>query len=337
MTLIEHTVSARAGLIGNPSDGYDGKTIAVPVRNFYATVRLWERPDRIILPGDENEFDSIKHLFDYTSTNGFYDGSRLVKAATTVFFEYLLSMNKDYNGKKFEIDINTNIPRMVGLAGSSGIITGTMKCLQDFYDVKINPEILANLILRSETEKLGIAAGLQDRVVQAFDDLVYMDFSKEAFEKNNNEYGCYEKLDINNLPNLYLMYNLDPSDSGKVHSNITSLYFNSNPSISNPVKKIMKKFARLTDEFKEALLKKDFKKCSWLQNKNFDLRKELLGEDGIGTGNLEMVNIAREHGCSAKFSGSGGAVVGIYPNELCFEKIREKIKNRPYELVKVEI
>ncbi len=34
--------------------------------------------------------------------------------------------------------------------------------------------------------------------------------------------------------------------------------------------------------------------------------------------------------------GGGGGVVGIYPNELCFEKIREKIKNRPYELVRVE-
>ena len=35
---------ARAGLVGNPSDGYFGKTISFVIRNFKATVRLWESP-----------------------------------------------------------------------------------------------------------------------------------------------------------------------------------------------------------------------------------------------------------------------------------------------------
>jgi len=32
---------ARAGLVGNPSDGYFGKTIAFSIRNIKATVHLW--------------------------------------------------------------------------------------------------------------------------------------------------------------------------------------------------------------------------------------------------------------------------------------------------------
>ena len=35
---------ARAGIVGNPSDGYFGKTIACIVRNFCATVTLWDFP-----------------------------------------------------------------------------------------------------------------------------------------------------------------------------------------------------------------------------------------------------------------------------------------------------
>ena len=33
---------ARAGLVGNPSDGYFGKTISFTIRNFRASVHLWE-------------------------------------------------------------------------------------------------------------------------------------------------------------------------------------------------------------------------------------------------------------------------------------------------------
>ena len=335
MGIIEHKVSARAGLIGNPSDGYGGKTIAVPVRNFSAAVRLWERPDRIVIPHDESEFDSIEQLFEYTSTKGFYDAGRLVKAAIAVFFEHLLNTNKKFTRKKFEIDYETSIPRMVGLAGSSAIIAGTMKCLQDFYDVKIKPEIQANLILASETEKLGISAGLQDRVVQSFDDLICMDFSEQAFASNNGKYGHYEVLDKHLLPNLYLLYHANPSESGRIHSNIGARYHNQDPEVSKPVKAAMKQFANLTDQFRKALSKRDSQKCAQLQNQNFDLRRELCGEEIIGEDNLEMITLPREVGCSSKFSGSGGAVIGVFPNESYYQEIKEKIKHKPYKLERV--
>ncbi len=42
MLLIRKKAFARAGLIGNPSDGYFGKTLALPVRCFAAEVTLYE-------------------------------------------------------------------------------------------------------------------------------------------------------------------------------------------------------------------------------------------------------------------------------------------------------
>lgn len=45
-----------------------------------------------------------------------------------------------------------------------------------------------------------------------------MDFSKAVMEQQG--YGNYSQLDVK-LPLLYLAYKLNPSDSGRIHSNIS--------------------------------------------------------------------------------------------------------------------
>ena len=42
MELIRKKAFARAGLIGNPSDGYYGKTISIGLGNLWAQVSLYE-------------------------------------------------------------------------------------------------------------------------------------------------------------------------------------------------------------------------------------------------------------------------------------------------------
>ena len=70
---------ARAGLVGNPSDGYFGKTISFIIRNFRATVRLWESPHFEILPthGDLDRFDSVGAFLRDQKLHGYYGGMRL--------------------------------------------------------------------------------------------------------------------------------------------------------------------------------------------------------------------------------------------------------------------
>lgn len=41
MQIIRKRAYARAGLLGNPSDGYNGKTVSLIVRNFWAEVVLY--------------------------------------------------------------------------------------------------------------------------------------------------------------------------------------------------------------------------------------------------------------------------------------------------------
>jgi glucuronokinase len=72
--------------------------------------------------------------------------------------------------RNFTLKYDTNIPRQVGLAGSSAIVTATMKCLMQFFNLTeydMPKEIQPQFILDVEKEELFINAGLQDRVVQA--------------------------------------------------------------------------------------------------------------------------------------------------------------------------
>ena len=73
--------------------------------------------------------------------------------------------------------------QIVGMAGSSSIITACFRTLMSHYEVQIHPAVLANLVLAVETEELGIPAGLQDRVIQAYEGVVFMDFADKHLGK----------------------------------------------------------------------------------------------------------------------------------------------------------
>jgi glucuronokinase len=62
--IIETRAFARAGLLGNPSDGYFGKTISIIVRNFGAQVTLYQTPELVIEEQevDVNKFRNIHQL-----------------------------------------------------------------------------------------------------------------------------------------------------------------------------------------------------------------------------------------------------------------------------------
>ena len=64
---------------------------------------------------------------------------------------------------------DTNIPRQVGLAGSSAICTACFKALLAFYSLtesEFQKPICPKFVLSVEHDELGINAGLQDRVIQ---------------------------------------------------------------------------------------------------------------------------------------------------------------------------
>ncbi|MEO1994553.1 MAG: GHMP kinase, partial [Planctomycetaceae bacterium] len=82
MILLRRRAFARAGLLGNPSDGFHGKTLSLIVRNFFAEVVLysWEDVELILSQEDQSRFGSIRELADDVNLHGYYGGIRLVKA-----------------------------------------------------------------------------------------------------------------------------------------------------------------------------------------------------------------------------------------------------------------
>lgn len=322
---------ARAGLIGNPSDGYFGKTISFVIRNFHAEVTLFETPELEIQPNarDQSLFPSIHDLASDVRKFGYYGGIRLLKATIKRFHDYCAEHGIRLHERNFTLRYHTNIPSQVGLAGSSAIITACLRALMAFYGVNIPRHVQPNLILSVEVRELGIPAGLQDRVIQVFEGLVYMDFSQALMEKQG--YGGYEPLDPRLLPPLYIAYRRDLAEGTEVFHNDIRGRFNRGEAA---VVVAMRFWAGLADQARELLLAGRGAELGPLLDANFDQRRKLYQ---ISEGNLRMIETARAAGASAKFTGSGGAIVGTYPDEAAYQRLREKLGALGVEVLKPQI
>lgn len=315
--IVQTFAHPRAGLIGNPSDGYHGKTIAFTFSNFRAEVMLYETPELEILPSqrDHSSFESIRHLAKDVRLHGYYGGIRLLKAAIKRFHDYCGDKGIQLDDRNFTIRYRSDIPPQVGLAGSSAIITACFRALMAFYGVSIPKPILANLILSVETKELGIPAGLQDRVAQVHEGMTFMDFDREIMDRQG--FGRYEPLDTALLPELYIAYRAELSEGTEVfHNNIRSRWERGEPEVVNA----MKTWAGLAEQVRDLLKAGRKGEIAPLLNANFDLRCTIYS---ISRGNLRMVEAARSVGASAKFTGSGGAIVGTFEGPEMYRRLEE--------------
>jgi glucuronokinase len=326
--IFKTTAFARAGLVGNPSDGYHGRTISLIVKNFSATVVIYEWPELEIIPTQQDHcrFNSLEEFLHDTRLNGYYGGLRLVKASIKRFAEYCQRQGIELPRETFSLRYSSNIPRQVGLAGSSAIVTATMRALCLFHDVTIPKEILPGLILSVEKEELGIGAGLQDRVAQVYEGLTYMDFNREFMEANGH--GIYEPLDPGLLPPVYIAYQTELAEPSEVfHNDIRKRY----DSGERKVIDAMDTIAELARQSREALLSRDYDALADLMNRNFDARRSIYT---LNPKHIRMVELAREIGASGKFAGSGGSTIGAYKDKAMFERLKRAFEAESCAVIK---
>lgn len=329
--LIRKKAYARAGLVGNPSDGYFGKTISFIVRNYCAEVSLFETPELHIEPNerDHSVFDSIESLARDVRQFGYYGGIRLLKASVKRFFDYCSKQGIPLHKRNFTIRYSSNIPPQVGMAGSSAIITACWRALIEFYGVDIPKHLLPSLVLSVENDELGIPAGLQDRVIQTYEGVVFMDFNRASVEKLGH--GIYEELDPALLPPLYVAYTKKLSEGTEVfHNDIRGRWNRGEREIVSA----MYHWASLAQRVRDMLLEGRGREIGPLLNENFDLRRRLYK---LSQGNIDMVEAARSCGASAKFTGSGGAIVGTYDDDAMFERLRKVFEGMEIEVLKPQI
>jgi glucuronokinase len=308
---------ARAGLVGNPSDGYFGKTVSFTFRNYWAEVTMYETPELGFVAGDVDDatFPSPEALLHEIRLFGYYGGIRLLKAITKLFFEYCEKQDQAFPRRNFTVRYRSNIPRLVGLSGSSAICTAMLKALETFYGVRIPLELAPTLCLEAERDELGIQCGLQDRVIQMYEGLVFMDFDQKMIEQTRH--GRYERLEAGKLPRLYISFDPQRAEvSGTYHRKLKVLFDEKKPDIVSA----MGEFASLAQQARDALVAGKPELLPALINANFDLRDRIFH---VSDANRRMVMTARSQGCSAKFAGSGGAIVGTFEDDAQYRRLSD--------------
>ena len=324
MQLLRRRAYARAGLVGNPSDGYHGRTISLSVRNYWAEVVLYEWDDlEIVLSHeDRSRFSNIRELSRDVTLHGYYGGVRLVKATIKKFLEYCERGGHPLHDRNFSIRYSSNIPRQVGLAGSSAIIVATLRCLMDFYQVGIDQRVQPSLALSVENDELNIGAGLQDRVIQVYEGLVAMDFRKDKMQRVDGfDCGEYIRLDPQLLPPVYVAFRRHTSEPTEIfHNHLRARYDGGDAAVVDA----MDRFSELVTEAWEAVEHQDARALASAIDANFDLRQTICQ---LNPAHVEMVNSARAAGASAKFAGSGGAIVGTFGGKPMFERLAENLVN----------
>jgi glucuronokinase len=266
------TAAARAALAGNPSDGYGGAVLAVSLDAWQAEAEAEADSGRSVEPANA-----------------------LVQATVDRFTRDL-----DPGAATSAVRWATSIPQRVGLGSSSALVIAVTRALAKLHGVDLKPPCLAEFALAVETEELGIVAGLQDRVVQAYEGLMFMDFGQPS---------SYERLDRELLPPLVIAWHeASASHSGDVHGHLRDRHRQG----EETVRAAMNGLATAAKTARAALLQGDLERFGQCVDATFDLRGQVMELDPAC---VEMIEAARTCGASANYTGSGGAIVAVCGGE----------------------
>ena len=332
------SIPARIGILGNPSDGYNGQCISSLARNWRSSCILtphenrWDFTIDISCGEESSTFKSMASLAE-SPPDLSHDGlSRLVLGTLIHFQQECVASGLAIEASGFQLKLETDIPRQVGLAGSSAVITAVLRCLLTHHGLgtALPPHAVADMVLKVETERLSIHGGLQDRLPQAYNQMLHMDFREELMIGRG--WGAYSHLDESLLPKMWLAHGGTGVESGKIHADLPGRWAEQEPVMV----RVINELAWCAHRGKEALVAGDMSALATEINRNFDLRTELFGEDALGE-NLTMVRLARELGSCAKQPGSGGAIIGIVPDDEFMERAAPAFAEHGWKLVLLEM
>ena len=96
--------------------------------------------------------------------------------------------------------------------------------------------------------------------------------------------------------------------SGAIFNDVKARFEEGDPLVVDTLAEI----AQVAADGKKAIVDGDRELLTQLINKNFDLRAKIFN---ISDSNIELVQTARACGASAKFTGSGGSIIGTFEND----------------------
>jgi glucuronokinase len=292
--------SARAGVAGNPSDALGGAALAVPVHGLSATVVLRDAPRLTVRPiGGDRGWGSVPDLVDASARVGHDGAERLVTAAIVTLHRWLDDQDRRPDPSPFAVEWSTEIPRSVGLAGSSALVVATLRALCARWEVALAPEDLARLALAAEVDELGIAAGWMDRAVQAHDEPTFVDCRSMSPD------GVPAMRVVAPGEPIELVAAWDPhgaSPSGRLHRSLRARWASGEDEVVRCVDELVGSAQRAAS----ALAAADLAALAEAVAASCALRDRLGALDAA---TRALVTAAGDAGGSATSAGSGGAVL----------------------------
>lgn len=293
---------ARAGVAGNPSDALGGAALAVPVPSLGAVVQLADAERLRVRPEvPEPGWASVDALVQHTARLGHDGGDRLVTASIVTLYQHLVAVDLAHDDAPFEAVWRTDIPRSVGLAGSSALVIATLRALAQRWEVDLPAPLLAELALRAEVEHLGIAAGWMDRAVQAHGAPTLVDRRTvpEAEVPSMQVVRPPRPVDL-----LVAWDAVAASPSGRLHGSLRDRHAAGDPEVVAAVDELVEVAHAASDALRSA----DLAALAESVDRSCGLRARLGALDDA---THVMIRAARAAGGAATSAGSGGAVLVV--------------------------
>jgi len=300
MKPLSSSACARVGLLGNPSDIYGGRGLGFSVSGLTATVTLTPAP-ALALPNE------------------------LFRAAWTLMSRELSEAAIDADGRPFALTFQSSIPFQGGLSGSSALVIAALRGWSRWFGLPLGARRAAQLALEVENDVLGIRAGPLDRVVQAHDGLLAMDFAR-PFDP-----GAARRLSPALLgPMLLAWHGVPGESSGDVHAPVFARFEAGDRS----VRETMDALARNADAGAAALEAGDHEAFAACVDQNFELRAQVFP---IADADRELVALGRAAGAASKLPGSGGCVLMVCRDEAHLRDVEQRCRAAGRETLRPEV
>lgn len=289
--VIRVTAPGRAGIIGNPTDGYGGTVISSAISQ-----RAWceIRPACSWTLDVEGIYQEIHSEEDLSFRNDNADMARAV-------------LRRFWPVPPAALSAGTQIPIRAGLAGSTAILTVILKAVLEYTGRTAVSSEVAELARSTEFDILNITCGFQDHYMIAFGGVNYMDFrGKEPGAPQPHPWATIEPISIDGC-SLILGHTGIQRVSGSVHKGLRERWIEGDRAVVDGYLRI----STLAREGKKAIFQRNWPLLGKLMNENHAIQRDL---GGSGDANERLIKAALDGGAlGAKLAGAGagGTIISL--------------------------
>lgn len=308
--MIHSSAPGRAGIVGNPTDGYGGTVISCSLTER-ATVSL--TPSESMLLEVCGCREVIRSQEDLRLTGAFTDVAKAV----------LLNFDCAVPSRPFHLQATTTVPMRAGLAGSTAMIAAILGAVLRLLEIDMNRYQIAETTRKIEFETMRVTCGFQDQYMATFGGLQCLDFRDKDPHTAGEEpiFATVEPLAayVGDLP-MVLANTGVQRHSGTVHKGLRERWIEGDEAVVQGYQRI----AALAREAKKALLNGDWECLGAAMNENHAIQRSL---GGSGEANEHLIGVAMQAGSwGAKLAGAGhgGTIMALHPEpELVARRLQE--------------